>query len=98
MGNWTYLRRLDGCESADTNDSIQGGDGSSGLLQRCSLNVRRCPPAPAHFYLAKGAMPTSDLARAERELRIAVERDSWRDGSAASGTAHSAMSTAFKRR
>jgi hypothetical protein len=37
----------------------------------------------AHFYLAKAAMQTRDLARAERELQIAVEREAGPAGEAA---------------
>jgi Tetratricopeptide repeat/Putative zinc-finger len=37
----------------------------------------------AHFYLAKAAMQTRDLARAERELQIAVEREAGPVGEAA---------------
>jgi hypothetical protein len=37
----------------------------------------------AHFYLAKAAMQTRDLARAERELQIAVEREAGPLGEAA---------------
>jgi hypothetical protein len=37
----------------------------------------------AHFYLAKAAMQTRDLARAERELRIAIEREAGPAGEAA---------------
>lgn len=37
----------------------------------------------AHFYLAKAAMQTRDLTRAERELRIAVEREAGPAGEAA---------------
>jgi hypothetical protein len=37
----------------------------------------------AHFYLAKAAMQSSDLARAERELQIAVEREAGPVGEAA---------------
>jgi predicted Zn-dependent protease len=36
----------------------------------------------AHFYLAKAAMQTRDLARAERELTIAVEREAGPAGEA----------------
>jgi hypothetical protein len=37
----------------------------------------------AHFYLAKAAMQTRDLTRAERELQIAVEREAGPAGEAA---------------
>jgi hypothetical protein len=37
----------------------------------------------AHFYLAKAAMQTRDLTRAERELQIAVEREAGPVGEAA---------------
>lgn len=37
----------------------------------------------AHFYLAKAAMQTRDVARAERELQIAIEREAGPAGEAA---------------